>query len=46
MWTDNAASYGYRTEPDLELPTTLEQSMNLLDDADVPVHNIKLDSSP
>ena len=43
-WTDNGAAYWYRREPDMDLPTTLERTIRKLDDAQVPVAAVELDS--
>ncbi len=44
MWTDNGASYWYRTEEGLDLPTTLEKTMQYLDVENIPISSIELDS--
>ena len=44
MWTDNGASYWYRTEEGLDLPTTLEKTMQHLDNDEIPVASVELDS--
>lgn len=44
MWTDNGASYWYRTEPGMDMPTTLERTVSALDEAKVPVASIEIDS--
>jgi hypothetical protein len=43
-WTDNGAAYWYRTEPGLDLPTTLERTIARLRADDVPIRTIELDS--
>ncbi len=43
-WTDNGAAYWYRTEPGLDLPTTLERTLEGLDDAGVAIGAVELDS--
>ncbi|MEM9133784.1 MAG: hypothetical protein AAF962_19410 [Actinomycetota bacterium] len=43
-WTDNGAAYWYRTEPGLDLPTTLERTLAGLDDAGVVIGAVELDS--
>ncbi len=43
-WTDNGAAYWYRTEPGLDLPTTLERKLDELDELGVQVGAVELDS--
>ncbi|MEM9035051.1 MAG: hypothetical protein AAGA99_05195 [Actinomycetota bacterium] len=43
-WTDNGAAYWYRTEPGLDLPTTLERKLDELRSAGVPIGAVELDS--
>lgn len=44
MWTDNGASYWYRTEKGMDLPSTLEAAIIQLDKLEVPVATVELDS--
>lgn len=44
MWTDNGASYWYRTERGMDLPTTLETTVAHLDKIQVPIASVELDS--
>lgn len=44
MWTDNGASYWYRTEEGMDLPSTLEATVAYLDKHHVPVASIEFDS--
>lgn len=44
MWTDNGASYWYRTEKGMDLPTTLETTMAHLDANHLPIASVELDS--
>lgn len=44
MWTDNGASYWYRTEKGMDLPSTLEATLDSLDDKNIPVACVELDS--
>ena len=44
MWTDNGASYWYRTEEGLDLPSTLQKTMQHLDKDEIPVASVELDS--
>lgn len=43
-WTDNGAAYWYRTEPGLSVSDTLEQTIATLDEIQVPVASVELDS--
>lgn len=43
-WTDNGAAYWYRTEPGLDLPTTLERTVDAIEAAGVTVGAVELDS--
>jgi hypothetical protein len=43
-WTDNGAAYWYRSEPGLDLPTTLERTLTSLREERVPVRAVELDS--
>jgi hypothetical protein len=43
-WTDNGAAYWYRSEPGLDLPTTLERTLATLRAQRVPVRCVELDS--
>ncbi len=43
-WTDNGAAYWYRTEPGLDLSTTLEHTLAGLREQQVPVAAVELDS--
>ncbi len=43
-WTDNGAAYWYRTEPDLDLTTTLANKLDELKDLQVPVMAVEVDS--
>ncbi len=43
-WTDNGAAYWYRTEPGLDLPTTIEAKLEELDEAGIVIGSIELDS--
>ena len=43
-WTDNGASYWYRTEPDLDVTETLRRTLGELRETGVPVHAVELDS--
>lgn len=44
MWTDNGASYWYRFEKDMDLPSTLEATMAHLDKHNVPIGSVEFDS--
>lgn len=44
MWTDNGASYWYRTEANLDLPSTLERTVQLLGESNIPIASVELDS--
>lgn len=44
MWTDNGASYWYRTEEGMDLPSTLEATIAHLDEKHVPISSVELDS--
>jgi hypothetical protein len=43
-WTDNGSAYWYRSEPGLDVATTLERTVAGLREAKVPVHAVQLDS--
>lgn len=43
-WTDNGGAYWYRSEPGLDLPTTLERTLAGLREQRVPVRCVELDS--
>ncbi|UCE85513.1 MAG: hypothetical protein JSU66_14410, partial [Deltaproteobacteria bacterium] len=43
-WTDNGAAYWYRSEPDCDVPTTLERVARGLREQGVPVRAFQLDS--
>ncbi len=43
-WTDNGSAYWYRSEPDLDVPTTLERTVAKLREERVPIHAVQLDS--
>jgi hypothetical protein len=43
-WTDNGAAYWYRSEPGLDVPTTLERTLTRLREERVPVGPVQLDS--
>jgi hypothetical protein len=43
-WTDNGGAYWYRSEPGLDLATTLERTLGALREARVPVRCVELDS--
>jgi hypothetical protein len=43
-WTDNGAAYWYRSEPDLDVATTLERTVSGLREAKVPIRAVQLDS--
>ena len=43
-WTDNGAAYWYRTEPGMDLPSTLEAKLAELDDLGVGIGAVELDS--
>jgi hypothetical protein len=43
-WTDNGAAYWYRSEPDLDVATTLERTVAGLREAGVPIRAVQLDS--
>lgn len=44
MWTDNGASYWYRTEKGMDLPSTLEATLESLNKIQVPIASVELDS--
>lgn len=44
MWTDNGASYWYRTEKGMDLPSTLEATVAQLRKQNVPIASVELDS--
>lgn len=43
-WTDNGAAYWYRTEPELDLTTTLRNKLDELAELGVPARSVELDS--
>jgi hypothetical protein len=43
-WTDNGAAYWYRSEPGLDVATTLERTIGGLREAGVPTRAVQLDS--
>jgi hypothetical protein len=43
-WTDNGAAYWYRSEPGLDVATTLERTVAGLREARVPIRAVQLDS--
>jgi len=43
-WTDNGAAYWYRSEPGLDVATTLERTVAGLREAKVPIRAVQLDS--
>lgn len=44
MWTDNGASYWYRNEEDMDLPSTLEATVSHLEKIEVPIASVEFDS--
>lgn len=44
MWTDNGASYWYRTEKGMDLPSTLEATVARLDENNVSIGSVEFDS--
>lgn len=43
-WTDNGAAYWYRTEPGLDLATTIEHKIAELDELGIEIGTVELDS--
>lgn len=44
MWTDNGASYWYRTEEGMDMSTTLERTVCALEEENVPIGSVEIDS--